>query len=96
MLTVAALAFLLEGLVEYVIGSWWKPGEKATRERFIPALNLALGIALAILLKVDLFVTLGLAAGLVGQVVTGIVIGRGSQYLHTFFLNFLSRAPRGN
>lgn len=86
-----AVAFLIEGLVEYVLGTWWKPGDDKARQRWIPIIDIVLGIGFAIGLRLDLLTLVGVAPGIPGQILTGIAIGRGSQYLHSFVRNFLTR-----
>lgn len=72
------LATFVEGLVEYLFAK-----ENAAQ----PALKyvaLALGVALSIAYNVDLLAIAGMtsAVPLVGNIVSGIVIGRGSNYVN--------------
>ena len=79
------LAFIVEAVLEYVIGIWWKPLADETRAKVAMAVGLVLGIALCLAYSVDLLAELGLPAGIVGQVLTGALVGRGADYLHGFW-----------
>lgn len=74
------LAFFVEGLVEYLFGK-----ENGSQ----PALKyvaLALGVGLAIAYNVDILAMAGLVSPvpLIGNIVSGIIIGRGSNYVNDF------------
>lgn len=86
-----ALAFLVEGLVEYVLGIWWKPMSEATRKAVLPAIALVLGMGLALGFRIDLLALVGLNQPILGQILSGLMIGRGSEYLHRFVRDFLAR-----
>lgn len=79
------LAFFVEALLEYVVGTWWKPGDPEKRAKVLMAVGLVLGIGLAVVYRVDLPSELGLGPTIIGQVITGAIIGRGSEYLHAFY-----------
>ena len=79
------LAFVVEALLEYVFGIWWKPMSDSVRPRVLMAVGLVIGVGLCLAYKVDLLAELGLKAGYVGQVLTGAIVGRGSEYLHAFY-----------
>ena len=83
--TALVLAFVVEAVLEYVAGIWWKPLANATRSKVMMAFGLVFGVAVCVLYSVDLLAELGLEAGVVGQVITGVIIGRGSEFLHTFY-----------
>lgn len=87
------LSALAEGLVEYLIAPWIKPEGR----QFEPSVELvrtmilrysaaAVGVALSIAYKADLLGLVGLQSGWAGisYVLTGLLIGRGSNYLHDF------------
>lgn len=102
-LPILFLAFLCEGLVEYVARPFLvpNPGDEvpsragaATKHgwalppdlgalllRYVAA---AVGIGLALAYQVDLLALAGLSSGWpwVGQIITGILIGRGSNYIN--------------
>ena len=86
------LSFLAESLTEYFARPILSPNSQPEEDagprplsplwlRYIAAL---VGIALALLYQVDLLALFGLAAihPIVGYIITGILIGRGSNYLH--------------
>jgi hypothetical protein len=89
------LAALVEGMVEYLI-SWWlkqtgkeyPPEEERNRTMAIRYAAAAIGIFLCIAYGVDLLALLGLEAKapfvILGPVLTGILVGRGSNYVHDF------------
>ena len=79
------LAFVVEAILEYVLGIWWQPGSDAVRARLIMAVGLILGVAGSLAYKVDLLAELGLQPSVVGQIISGALIGRGSDYLHGFW-----------
>lgn len=74
------LATFIEGLITYTVG------EKKSTRPYLKYIALALGVAAAILYKVNLLalLDLGLTATnpYVDFVVTGLVIGRGSNYVN--------------
>ena len=81
---VSLLAYLAESIVEYFFA--WAP--KWTK--YIAA---AVGILLAINFQMDLFQSLlGLESfhPLVGYVLTGLVLGRGSNWLHDLWNRFIA------
>lgn len=86
------LSFLAESLTEYFARPILSPGTQPEGEpeprplsplwlRYVAAL---VGVGLALLYRVDLLALFGLEAfhPIAGWVVTGILIGRGSNYLH--------------
>jgi hypothetical protein len=92
------LATLAESLVEYLIAPAADElaDEKPWREiamRYIAAL---VGVALSSLYQTDLLAMLGLVAPWpwVGWVVTGLLIGRGSNFVHDFASRWLSAQLR--
>ena len=78
------LAVVVESILEYVLGTWWKPLSNATRQKVLMAAGLIVGVVLALVYQVDILAELGLAPSIAGQVVTGSLIGRGADYLHGF------------
>ena len=82
-LTFVIAAVFIEGFIEYTFknvgsGSWVK---------FVA---LGVGILFAIVYKLDLMATFGLigVSPYVGYVVTGIIIGRGSNYVNDFMSKY--------
>jgi hydrogenase/urease accessory protein HupE len=78
------LATFVEGLVEYLFGKV---------EKMKPVLSyiaLFLGVALAVAYKVDIPAMLGLASdfGIVNFIVSGLIIGRGSNYANDIITSF--------
>lgn len=77
-LALGFLAAFVEGFVEYVF---------ADQEKLKPYLRyiaLAFGIGVSIAYKVDILSMLGLASGypIVGYVLSGVILGRGSNYVN--------------
>lgn len=79
------LAFIVEAVLEYVLGIWWKPLSEATRPKVLMAGGLVVGVALCLAYGVDILAELGFPANIVGQILTGALIGRGADYLHGFW-----------
>ncbi|MDD5397836.1 MAG: hypothetical protein PHU70_02030 [Dehalococcoidia bacterium] len=78
------LAWLVEALLEYVLGIWWAPLSDAVRPKVIMAAGLLVGVVLCICFEVDLLTQFGLPASIIGQILTGALVGRGAEYLHQF------------
>lgn len=80
-----ALATLVEGMVEYVLGTIF---DKLYWQKYAWALmyvSLAAGIGLSLYYRIDLLALIAdQPVTLVGQLLTGLVIGRGANYLHDF------------
>jgi len=72
------LATFTEGLVEYLFG------KDGATQPYLKYIALAIGVVLAIAYSVDLLALVGLQSGipLISYVVSGIVIGRGSNYVN--------------
>ena len=87
MLALLVAATLVEGFVEFVTKPWvsqpW-PGYIA----------LALGIVVCIVWQLDILAEFGMTTSVpyAGAVATGILVGRGSNYLHDFIAKFLPDA----
>lgn len=100
------LAFLAETLTEYFARPFIKydslPGnEPKNGQRIIPAFVLryiaaVVGIALAVAYRADILALLGLPAWApwIGWIVTGLIIGRGSNYLHDLVDRWLAPVVR--
>ena len=102
---VFVLSFLAESLTEYfarpILGPRSQPEDEAGSRplsalwlRYVAAL---VGVGLALLYQVDLLAFFGLHAlhPVAGQIVTGILIGRGSNYLHDLVDRWLAPRMRG-
>jgi len=74
------LAFFTEGLVEYLFA------KKEVSQPVLKYVALAIGIGLAIAYNVDLLAGVGMVSivPVIGNIVSGIVIGRGSNYANDF------------
>lgn len=79
------LAFIVEAVLEYVLGIWWKPLSEEMRPKVLMAVGLVLGVALCLSYQVDLLAELGLPQSWVGKILTGALVGRGSEYLHQWY-----------
>lgn len=78
------IALVVEAVLEYVFGIWWRPFNEEHRPKILMAAGLALGIALCLAYKIDLLAELGLPPMVLGQILTGALVGRGSSFLHDF------------
>ncbi len=87
---VFVLAFLLESLLEYVAGLWWVPGTEEQRKQVVPLVGMVLGVVLCFGFNQDIMGAFGLNAPILGKVLTGVIVGRGSDYLHQFEAKFLA------
>lgn len=78
--SVFILAVLVEGIVEYFIASEDK------KQPWLKYVAAAIGVLVCVIYKADLLAGLGLITPIpyVGSIVTGIIIGRGSNYLNDF------------
>lgn len=80
------LTTFIEGLITYVFGPSQVNGESGEKKdrSYIKYVSLALGIALAIAYKIDIPAMVGIVSSysFVGFVVSGLVIGRGSNYVN--------------
>lgn len=78
-------AFAVEALLEVTMGIWWVPLTGETRKRVVMAIGTALGVGVALAYKIDLLADLGLAPSIAGQLISGVLIGRGAEWLHAFY-----------
>ena len=101
-----ALAFLVEGFVEYAFGAPFDHIEKAKPFKWLLMyIALAIGVLLCLFYGLDLIVLIAyvislLAGGAVvwptttvGMILSGVVIGRGANYLHDFLMAVLKKPP---
>lgn len=104
-IAILVLAVLTETLVEYFARPILKPIPKEGKGP-VPILDeypwlrymaAVVGIALCLAYRVDLLALFGLLAfsPFVGYVVTGLVVARGSNWLHDFVTRWLDSASRG-
>lgn len=87
LLALLVAAALVEGFVEFAFG-------KVLNDPWPGYIALALGVAVCVIWQLDLLAELGMVAIIpfAGQVATGILVGRGSNYLHDFVAKFLPTA----
>ena len=78
---IAFVAFVNESLVEYLFGNW------LPQKQFLPWIAAAIGVVLCIGFNLDLFASIGIVSAVpyLGTVVTGLIISRGSDYLHQVY-----------
>lgn len=81
---IVLLSTLVEGLITYLFG---KTSEEMPPRPWLKYVSLAFGVALAVAYKIDIPSMTGLSSGLpvVGYVVSGLIIGRGANYLNDIF-----------
>jgi hypothetical protein len=93
------LATLAESLVEYLVRPIVKPwvdGEdpraSALRDLGLRYIAAAVGMALSVLYQADLLAIVGLSSPwpIAGQLLTGLIIGRGANFVHDFASRWLS------
>jgi len=96
------LATLAESLVEYLIRPLVKPwveGEsppnaraQALRDLGLRYIAAGIGMVLCVLYQADLLASFGLASPwpMAGQLLTGLIIGRGANFVHDFASRWLS------
>jgi len=93
-LGILALAFLSESLTEYLFAG---PLASLGRQHYLRYVAALVGVALCLAYRVDLLqASLGLAPGWppLGQALTGLILGRGANYLHDFYTTFAR--PKGS
>ena len=75
------LATLIEGTITYLFG------ESETPRPALKYVSLALGILVAVAYKIDIPAMVGLvsAYAIVGYIMSGLVIGRGANYINDIF-----------
>ncbi len=81
---VTLLAVLVEGLVQYILG------ESMETRPYLKYVALILGVAVAVAYKIDIPSMVGLATDftVVNYIISGIVIGRGSNYTNDIITSF--------
>ena len=79
------LSFMVESILEYVLGIWWKPLSEAARPKVLMAVGLVLGVGLCVVFQIDLLSEIGFPPTILGRVLTGALVGRGADYLHSFW-----------
>ena len=88
---IVVLAVLLEGIWETAKMVW-----KDRKVNINQVGTLAIGIALALMAKADLPCAVGLELpAIAGQIITGILISRGSNYLHDLVSRLSGTATGG-
>ncbi len=87
LLGIVFLSVFLEGTLSYLVGD--KPKYEASRP-WIKYISLLAGVGLAIGYKIDIPTQLGLIATLplLNYILSGIVIGRGSNYVNDIMTSF--------
>jgi hypothetical protein len=99
---ILALATLSEALVEHFLRPIIKPGSKPDSST-LPAADVLMrygaglvGILLCVIYNVDLLALVGLHSPLpfVGWIITGLIIGRGSNFLNDFADRWLGPLPK--
>lgn len=90
-----ALAFLIESLVEYIFGEPINHIPKIVPYKWLLMYVSAIaGVLLSLFYKLDLLALIMAREGtIVGMVITGLAIGRGSNFLHQFVSKFFPAKP---
>ena len=101
MTLLAALAFLIESVIEAVVASWLSKlmQDDELRAMVLKLLGSVLGVVLALIFGIDLLGAVSEAFGVVaeypevaavvGQVLTGLLMGRGAQWFHDVGVTWL-------
>lgn len=83
------LAFLAETITEYFFANWL--GRLRLDAKYLRYVSAVIGVALCLAYGVDIMGdVLGLSPrlGAVGQVLSGLMLGRGANYVHDFYSRF--------
>lgn len=90
LLIMLLLAFIVtEGTVEYLFGvAFDKIAALSPFKWALMYLSAALGVFVAIFYAIDLLAMVGLKASVVGQVFTGILLGRGANFINDLWQRF--------
>lgn len=95
-----ALAFLAESLVEYIFGTLFDKVPKLEPYKWaLMYVALLVGVGMAFYYSLDLIALISQELGGVvpvswfGILMTGLIVGRGSNFLHEFVSKFLKKAP---
>lgn len=88
---IGVLATFVEGTVEYLFGKIEKI------QPFIMYIALGLGVAVCIAYKIDILAQLGVSSGVpfVGEAISGLIVGRGSNYANDFITHIRGETPTG-
>ena len=89
LLAILLLAALAEGIVEYFLKPWVKPDGVEVplwRSMVLRYSAAVVGVGLCLAYAVDLLSLIGLVGRVpfVGEVLTGLLVGRGSNYINDF------------
>jgi len=90
-----ALAFLTEAFTEYFIGQWFDKIPKLSPWKWcLIYVSALVGVGLALFYKLDLIaLIIQQDYTYVGIILTGLAIGRGSNFLHQFVSKFFPSKP---
>jgi hypothetical protein len=86
MVIIFALAFLTEGLTEYLFADLLFKNKK-----YLKYVSALIGVGLCLCYKVDalsLFFSLSPQYAILGQIFTGIALGRGANFLHDLYSRY--------
>lgn len=87
--SVLLLATLVEGFTEYLFG------EVQSAKPYLRYIALALGVGVSLAYGIDILGILGLVSPfpLVGQIISGLILGRGSNYVNDIMTSFTKGTP---
>ena len=88
-LAAMVLATFIEGTVEYIFA------DRTNAQPYLKYIALALGVLVSLAYKLDILASLGIISPLpfVGSIVSGLIIGRGSNYVNDFVSSFQKPKP---
>lgn len=89
---IVLLAMVIEAIIAYVLPK----NETDEPREWIKYLSAGLGIVLCVAYRADILAMLGVISPLpyVGSVVTGLIIGRGSNFLNDFYQRIKNPMPQ--
>jgi len=89
------VAAIIEAVLEYVFGIWWTPiPDPDKRKKILMAVGLFLGVIICIYYRIDVVyemmaqVGFQVQTGIIGYVISGLIAGRGSEFVHSFIILF--------
>lgn len=94
------LATLVEGFTEYIFGTLFDKVPKLVNFKWVLMyVSLLVGVALAFYYKIDLIALIANNAGgdlsitPVGIILSGLIVGRGANYINDFVSRWLPKSP---
>jgi hypothetical protein len=94
-LIVTLLAFIVETLVEYLVGKPFDKFPVLTPHKWsLIYVSGLFGVGLALYFKIDVLPLAGLEPSPVGQILSGLLISRGSNFVNDLWSKFFPHKPK--